>query len=176
MIIDKLFTKIKSLIKRAVISNPTDDSNIYCITNVNYYEKNSLVEMIFPYGMSANPPAGTIGLLFNINGHESNRAFIPYAVSNRFKDLEITGVIFGNPASQIYIIFGDNGNILIKSTKVIFKKGDIKIEEEATIDCIKINLGIGGNKIARLGDQITVNVGGTDYFGTITSAGINTSK
>lgn len=173
--IDKLFNKVKNFIKRCIISETSDDSNIYAIAKIKYYDKDSIAEAIYPYGMSANAPVDTVCILFNINGHESNRACIPYAIIDRFKNLKSGEVIFGSPATQSYVKFMTNGDIEIDGTKTIFKKGTFTIEEEATIDCTKINLGSGGNEIARKGDQIKVNVGGTDYIGTIITGGTNTS-
>lgn len=65
----------------------------------------------------------------------------------------------------------NNGNITITVN------GDCNIvANTANINATKTNLGIGGNKIARLGDEVTVTVPTHgSCTGTITSSGINTS-
>lgn len=70
--------------------------------------------------------------------------------------------ITGNKDLNIII----NGNCNLKAVKV-------------NVDATETNLGIGGAKIARLGDEVEVEVtsgssAGT-YTGKITSAGVNTS-
>lgn len=78
--------------------------------------------------------------------------------------LKNDGVIEVNGGSDLNIVI--NGNANIKAASV-------------NIDAGVTNLGVGGQPIARLGDEITVNVtsgssAGT-YKGTISSAGTNTS-
>lgn len=78
--------------------------------------------------------------------------------------LKNTGVIEINGGSDLNIVV--NGNCNLKAAAV-------------NIDAPVTNIGVGGAQIARLGDEVTVDVtsgssAGT-YKGTITSAGVNTS-
>ena len=105
----------------------------------------------------------------------------------------------GNPQTQSFIKFDKSGNITIESAgqinitsaaKVtidvngtiditssdkmnINVTGDVDLTASGNvnIDSPKVNLGVGGLQIARLGDAVVVD----GVPGTITSAGINTS-
>lgn len=76
-----------------------------------------------------------------------------------------------------YFSFSDGSKIEYDRKEHILSldiKGNVKIKaQNATIDAQKINLGIGGKAIARVGD--TVQVDGNTHIGTITSGGANTS-
>lgn len=91
-------------------------------------------------------------------------------------------------ASEIYL--KNNGTIEINSSnelKIVVKgnvsletQGDVNVKaQKVNIDAKTTNLGVKGQQIARLGDEVTVKItegssAGT-YKGEITSAGVNTS-
>ena len=144
-------------------------------------------QRISPYGLYANWPLNTKLVKWNILGQEENKVCLAFSQADRFKNLAEGEVIVGNPKTGSYIKFAGDSKIEIVGTDEIEinASGDVKINVTGDIDmtvsgnvdvdATQVNLGVGGNQIARLGDQITVNVGGTDYIGAITSAGTNTS-
>lgn len=86
--------------------------------------------------------------------------------------LKNDGTIEINNSGELKIVV--NGNVsLITQGDVDVSAANVNVAARTT------NLGVGGQQIARLGDEITVDItsgssAGT-YKGTITSAGINTS-
>ena len=85
----------------------------------------------------------------------------------------------GTVSNEIYL--RNDGIIEITGGNLnIFVNGDANIKAtNVNVDAAVTNLGVGGKNIARLGDEITVEVtsgssAGT-YKGTITSSGVNTS-
>lgn len=126
--IHKLLTKISNVVKRSVITlNNDDEKNIsYC--QISYLNKDAHMEQIYPYGFSAQAPAGNIVLFFSVNGNEANLAGIPYSQQTRFKNLKSGEVIVGSPASGSYVKFSSNGDIEILS------KQKITINAEADVD------------------------------------------
>lgn len=212
---NQIFDKISNLVKRAFITQVVNDSSDYQSTQVSYLGKVSNAQMIYPYGYNAVPPTNTMVLLFNVLGQEENLAGIPYAVSERFKNLKGGEVVLGSPSTGSYIKFKEDGSIEMyakNGIKIFTDDGDIDVNAKnnlnmnsltndinfnsakgigwtATTDSLmtstgnftvtattytvngQTNLGTGGARIARLGDQVTVGIN----TGTITSAGNNTS-
>jgi len=159
---------MRNLIKRAYVSNTSKDSESYNIIQVTYFgDKTGDAEVINPYGLYTNLPKDIQVLLFSGNSNEENRACIGYSQDDRFKNLDPEGeVVTGNPKSRAFIKFDKNGNIEINAPEEINIKA-----KKVNIDADETNLGVGGAKIARLGDEVTVN----SDIGTITGSGDNTS-
>ncbi len=97
-----------------------------------------------------------------------------------------------NSARDVTVTSGRNvdvtatGDVTVSSSQAVSVTGattvtvtapDIILDASASVSINSplTKLGVGGASLARTGDQITVNVGGTDYFGTITGGGTNTS-
>lgn len=189
-----ILTKIKSLIKRGYISRVSTNTSFYQIMQVSYLGKTGDAEYISPYGLYSNCPTKIPVIIWNLQGYENNRAAMPFSEDDRFKDLAVGEVKVGSPVSGSYVYFKADGKIEIKSNgdldinitgnanltvsgDVNLNANDVNITatSSVSIDSPSTSLGTGGNPIARNGDQIKVNVGGTDYFGTITGGGNNTS-
>jgi len=111
-----ILTKITNLIKRGYVTLPNKDAADYSTAQVSYFGKTSYVNTVYPYGMSANAPADTLVLLFNVLGQEENLAGIPYGVGERFKNLKSGEVVFWSPVTKSYIRFSENKDITIYST------------------------------------------------------------
>lgn len=174
----ELYTVSKNLIIRGrVIKSLPDDKSIP-LTLITFMGQQQLVMPLFPYGMSANLPEDTEVIAISVNLDESNRICIGYSLNDRFRN-ESGEVTFGNPKTESKIKFDKNGKIAIesKSNLEISVTGDVNltVSGNVNIDASQVNLGSGGNEIARKGDNIVVNVGGSDYTGTITTGGTNTS-
>jgi hypothetical protein len=181
-----MINKIKNMIKRCWVSGDTADkgqiANIQITYGAGEQTRSAYAEMIYPYGMQANPPKETVGFLSSVMADESNLAVIPYCRDKRFKNLKTGETIFGSPIIGSYIKFLIDGSIEIHAKNgiiLITDNGDIGITSpnnlntQATTTTMlgQVNMGNSGAKIARLGDQVTI---GTST-GTITSAGNNTS-
>jgi hypothetical protein len=175
----KLLTKVMNLIKRGYVSNSLPDTADYSQVQVSYMGNSRKAAVINPYGLYTRLPLNTNVIMFSVNGQEENSAVVGYSREDRFKNLNEGEVLIGNPETGSYIKFESDNKIEILS------KGDLNIDvtgnvnlkasTAVNVDSPATNLGTGGNQIARLGDQITVIVGGTPYTGNITSAGVNTS-
>lgn len=93
--------------------------------------------------------------------------------------LKNDGQIIINNRHDLNITVVGNCNLKAANTKIETQKADITATDSVNIISPLTNLGNGGNKIARLGDEIEVKItsgssAGT-YKGKITSAGTNTS-
>lgn len=124
---------------------------------------------LFPYGMHANLPIGQLCLLID----EKGRIIVGTSCVGRIV-VEEGEVVFYHPQTKAKIHFRTSGDIDIETKTKINVKADV-----VDINSAAVNLGLGGQAIARVGDQIQVTVptgaGGT-YVGTIISGGVNTSK
>ena len=178
-----LYYKTKNLIVRAYIDKIIPDDNYYPIVSVSYLnKKNVFAERINPYGLYTNPPQNLQALKFSVFGKENNAVAIVYSQDSRFKGLEEGEVTIGNEKTQTYIKLSENGDIEIKTDAVIKllatdveTTGDLNltVNGDVNVDASQVNLGVGGNDIARRGDAVQVNIG--TGLGTITGGGVNTS-
>lgn len=145
--------KIRSLIKKAVITGPADNNQQYPVQQVSFKRKTANCEMIFPYGVYSNPASNSSGVvMFSIDGNDSNRAGIPYT-PDRPIDLEQDEVSFYHPKTKTFVKMRNNGDIEI-DTDVESKGGNIIVN---TVDA---NIVASGNVSAEIGGDATVEVAG----------------
>jgi phage gp45-like len=200
--LDKMNKAMKGIVKRAYISNVATDDKHYHIVQISYLspKKTANSELINPYGLYTNPPNGLQALTFSVQAHEENKICMAYSQADRFKNLKEGETLIGNTKTQSFIKFDSDGNIIIDSkAKVIINsakditvecKGkininssqeiDISTEQDVNVkannvkvDASKVDLGVGGQNIARLGDAVEVDP--DTGIGSITGGGINTS-
>ena len=124
-----------NLIKRAIVTNPGNDSLTYPISQVGYMGKTSDIENIWPYGMGAVPPKDALCIVFNVNGQEDNKSGIATAPNLRPKGLKPGEVYFSNLLTRSIIKFNADGSISITAPNIIFN-GDVQING---------NLNVSGN-------------------------------
>lgn len=97
-----------------------------------------------------------------------------------------------NSARDVTVASGRNvgitatGDVTVSSSQAVAVTGATTVTVTApnitlaasasvSINSPLTSLGVGGTPLARTGDAVKVNVLGTDYFGTITGGGTNTS-
>lgn len=114
--------RITNIIKRAFITLAGGDNDKFQTTQINYLGKVADMEVIYPYGLCGNPPAGSLVLLFNVQGQEENKAGIANLPNQRFKNLKPGEVVLGNYLTGSYIKFLENGDI-----EMFAKSGKINI-------------------------------------------------
>ena len=178
--LNNLYIRLQNLVKKGLVSRETkSDSGDYLNMQIISLGKVTDAQVIFPYGMNAVPPKDTMGLCFNVMGMEDMVYFLPFAMTERFKNLKSGEVKSGSQKTQNFIYFKSDGSILIESKDKldITAQGDVnltttgKIDIKATgnvnIDAPQTNLGVGGKKIALDGDAI--------LGGVVVATGINTS-
>lgn len=159
-------------VKYAELTNVGKDDGHYPISQVKYNQRVADFYVVYPYGMSANAPADSLVVMMNMMGQEENRAGIASLPMQRFKDLKIGEVAFGNFLTKSYVKFKEDGSIEIVSENnlTVEVKGPLTditctgvINVTAPIVNLGevVNLGTGGAAIARVGDQVQIgaNVG-----------------
>ena len=195
-----------TFLRRCVISLAGKDDKDIRVQQVSYNSKAENVEVWAPYGMSYNPPPNCLSLCVQIGEDQGNLVALPDRSQDRVKNLAEGEVAFFNPLTQTRTIYRADKSIEIVSEggrtttiteddvttvqgdKSVTVDGEMNITvtgdcnltaSNVNIDAATTNLGVGGNKIARLGDAVQVTVvGGSSagvHSGTITSAGVNTS-
>jgi phage gp45-like len=104
---------IRNIVKRAYVSNSTDDSGDYPTIQISYLSplKTAIAERISPYGLYTNLPKDIQVLVFSVQGNEENKACIGYSQTDRFKNLKEGEVLIGNPQTQCFVKFDKDGNI-----------------------------------------------------------------
>lgn len=153
-----LLNKIVSLIKIAVTKNVMVDDKQFPFVQARYMGKLNDIWYVTPYGLYSSPPIGSLGLIFNIQAQEQNRAGIFNVNIRRFKNLKEGEVTLGNVLTRSRVEFRENGevfiinaitgdSILLKSDNtvvidsplVIFTndidvKGDIRPKDSSNVD------------------------------------------
>jgi len=181
-----LLAKIKNIVKWAKVTKSIPDTEAKPGDYVSYLKKENVSAcLITPYGFFSKPPVGMHVFLFSANGNEGSRVGISCALSEREKNLEVgeSGIV--NLVTGVVIKLDKDGNVHIKNAqKIIIESSPVNIDvlgadvnidnaNNVNVNANKVNLGSGGQPIARLGDAVQVNTGtGT---GTITGGGTNTS-
>ena len=178
-LIKRNYLKLKNIIKLGLVTESVPDTGKINLAKVTYEGKTPRdMPVISPYGLFVNLPPDTLGLILCPNGNEANAVCIGFCADERLKDIASGEVAIGNPLTKSKIHFLADGKIRIEASNnadiEIITGGDVKVTaNNVNIDAQKVNLGVGGNRIARLGDTVHVNTSTGD--GTITSAGENTS-
>jgi len=192
---------IKKLLRWARITKAGENGQQFQTQQLEYMGKVGDGFMVFPYGIHGNCMPDCLALLLSVGGDAENRATIAWDAKNR-PDLQAGEVAFYHPPTMATMIWKANGDmdivtgdagagsINITSTQINVTASDsVNITTSTTVNVLAAasvnidtpitNLGVGGEKIARLGDSVKVTVtGGSsagDHSGIITSAGINTS-
>lgn len=146
---------IQNLIRRAVLSLVLPQINGFYQAQFTAMGKTFNAELLTPYGFYSMPPIGALSITFAIQGNEDNLVAIAYDPSTSVTGLMPGEVAVGNPITKSMIKFS--------------------LDNSVNVSAPLTNLGMGGARIARLGDEVTVMIDSVPYTGTITSAGVNTS-
>ena len=172
----------------AKITKKATELGKYSIQQGTYLGRVTDFFALFPYGMHANLPSDQLGLVID----EEGRVFLSSSAIGRIT-VEEGEVVFFHPATKSKTHYKASGDIDIDTTVAdaninlnakevnvtvenvnITASGDANVKAvNVKIDATKIDLGVGGAAIARVGDAVAVN--GTTHIGTITSGGANTS-
>jgi len=145
--INQAFSKVKSkvmnLIKFSGVTLVLKDDRKFSRAQVTYLGQTSDVTTMYPYGIYANAPIGSLALMFNIQGDEANKIAILEHYESRFKGLLSGEVIHGNPISGSHVKYAANGDVILTV------KGEyiINIDQD-------YNLTMGGNHNV-LGNEFT---------------------
>lgn len=192
---------LSSILRRCNITKASEkDASDIRLQQIELNGKAHDAEVYMPYGMSANIPPGSLGILLQIGGDEGFLVVLPDKSGDRIKGLAENEVAFFNPITKSRTIYRSNGDIeqvvtgengtksvTIKKDLTIVVGGDVNLTatgdvdvtaDNVNIDAATTNLGVGGQPIARVGDSIQVvgvSTGGSTVTGTITSGGANTS-
>lgn len=193
-----MINNLAQAIKQAALKLTNKDDGAIPTAQVVYNERPAEIQIVYPYGLCANAPKGSLVLLFNVQGQEENRAGIANHVQSRFKNLKEGEVAVGNYMTECYVKFNEDGDTIT----VVKRDSEVTIDRDlnvtilgnatvtvggvATLTCPEINLvgqvNLGetvGPAIARVGDEVEVVIdhgssSGT-YIGTIITGGNNTS-
>lgn len=151
----KIKATIDNLIRWARVSLVKKDDEFQPRTQVKDLAGANIMYVIWPYGLAGNLPKDALVVLFNVEGKSDNLAGIGNTPETRFKNLKEGEVVVGSPKSQTFVKFAQDGTVEIKSTsKLTINCTDCDINASGSI-----NLGAGGQPIARQGDPVQVDTG-----------------
>lgn len=151
-----MISKLKSLISYAVLLATKDGGN-FRISTMRGLNKQGDIVLITPYGFDHNPPVGSLGVVFQIQGNEGNRFAIASYPQKRERNLKPGEVATGNNLTGSKVVFKQNGDIDITCN------GNININCTGDVNIVStgdVNLGgLGGPAVARVGDLVNVGSG-----------------
>lgn len=158
-----IISKIKNLIKYAVISSLNDYGDIQTAT-AKALGKTQKVAVVPPYGLISVPPDGTLVLTYNLQGQESNQAAFAFETKKRIKGFQSGSTGIENYETQDHVLLHPDGSMHINSAT----GSTIEITAAGGIEIKSIN---GVLIESPDGLEVTGNVnidGNLDVTGTIT--------
>jgi phage gp45-like len=161
-----LFNKLGNLIRRAVITRPSTDTNPYQVAQVKYEGKTANAEIVYPYGLGGNPPTNSVCLMFNVSAQEENRAAIASTPTLRIKNLKEGEVYVSNLTTGSSVIFKNSGDIDVTAV------GDVNIKSSADVNIDagnKTNIN-ASTEVSITAPNVTIN-GNATVNGNITATG-----
>ena len=161
---------LRNLMRLCKITKANDNKGQFAQQQISYLGKTADGGVFLPYGYFANIPPDTLALMLSIQGHADNRALLPID-TKKWTKLAEGETAFYHPTTDAFIIWRSTGDLDIETG--VEGSGSVNINGGTT------KLGIGGPKIARVGDTVEVTVtsgssAGT-YTGVIKTGGVNTS-
>jgi len=151
-----MFNKMVSMIKIALSTDPMIDTKKFPFLKAKFMTKVNDIWFVTPYGFYSSPPEGSIGLVFNIQAQEQNRAGIFNDYDRRPKDLKEGEVALFNTLTKTRITLKANGDldIFVKNDRIINITGDDTINISGAR-----NVTIQGNETVTVnGGLLTCNV------------------
>lgn len=146
-------------IKRAVLSAMIKDEDQVQISQADYNGRTGEVEMVWPYGFSANPPVDSLLLMFNVMCQEENRAAIASYPQLRFKNLKPSEVQIGNFVKLNSVKFCANGDIEMTSTN----DTTIRVTKNFTLEVLgNVAIAIGGGVTMSIAGDVNINGAGAN--------------
>lgn len=143
--IKNLYNTAVSLIKLARIASVDDSGNLR-LGYVDFLDKKQRVNVFSPYGLMHHPPAGSVSILFSLQGQESNTVSISDDPKNRpIRDMKEGEVAIGNYMTGDHAYFDEDGNL----TGVVTKDLDLTIGANSTVE-------IGGNASVTVAGNIAM--------------------
>lgn len=198
-----MYNTIKNLIRRCFITLPSKEDGQYPVSQISYLGSGGLnSEELYPYGHGGVAPEGSAAILLNVGASPSNRVHIANS-DLRPKNLKPGESWGGNMVADSYYIFKENGDWDVTITKdgkvtasgnleitvsgniTINASGNVAVNSGGNVDVTagtvnlnsSVNLGSGGQPIARVGDLVVSNVPPFPPIGTIqTGSGNHTAS
>lgn len=194
-----MLSALQDLIKYCFTTKGGDDTKQFPVQQISFMGNVVDAFIVFPWGMHANVSKDALGIALGINADDQSIAAIMTSANERIKDLKEGEVIFFHPKSKTFTHYKNGGdldvsvngseNVNITKDWNITVGGNVNLKAaNVKIDASTTELGLTGKFIARLADEITVDVAigdievdtgtgkNTSAFtldGTITTASVN---
>ena len=176
---EKTNSKVTGIVRRSQITRGATDNNAFQSAQISYMGRVSDTEVLWPYGMYGSVPIDSLCVTLAVGAQEENKVTLPARSHKRIRrNLKSGEVGFGNFETKSEIFFDADGNVLVIAKKDLtitvvgtatIKAANVTIDAGVVTLGARVNLGVGGLPIARVGDS--VDVSGTP--GVITSGSLN---
>ncbi|MCH9735875.1 MAG: hypothetical protein K0U78_15205 [Actinomycetia bacterium] len=154
-------------IKRSTITGENEDDTARPVQSINYFKRNTEAEIIFPYGVHANLPEGSLMVTIPILDQCSNLVAIGGMPNERIQ-VEQGEVVFFHPVTKAKIHFKNNGDIdidsLDKDLNVSINNGTISASGGVTIN-------VTGDANLTVDGELNVTAPTTNWDGDIVQTG-----
>ncbi len=163
-----------AMIRQIVSKIVKGDGANYPSAGVSYKGKDTDAVRQSVYGVCSNPPTGSNGLLFQVDGSNGIKYAILDFMTGRFKNLESGEVQIGNYVTRASIKFDKDGDVTIdvpSGNLIANVSGDMTADVDGTTDITTDRLNIS----ATSGSYITgnLNVTGDVTANDFISSGIS---
>lgn len=163
--------KIRNLIRKSVITNPSKDSGQYQIAQIGNNSRTYQVRILSNYGHCFNAPIGSTVTAMNISGDDGEKVAIVNLDEQRFRGLAIGEVRDGNFLTRANIYYKANGDIEITAVgNVIINASNATVNADqvdinAPLTTMSGDLEVSGDITAFKGspNEISLDTFGTTY-------------
>jgi len=126
------------MIKIALSTKVMEDTKKFPFLQAQFMTKVNDIWLVTPYGYYSSPPEGSIGLVFNIQAQEQNRAGIFNDYDRRNKNLEEGELELFNTLTKTRITLKANGDldILVSGNETVTVEGGLVTYN---VDLFRIN-------------------------------------
>lgn len=166
---------MKNYIKKAVIAKSGKDDTERPVQQIESLGKTTDAEIIFPYGVHANLPEGSLLVVLPVLDQSSNLVAFGGLPNERIQ-VESGEVVFFHPLTKSRVHFKKDGNIEINSLEkdllVTCKNAIIKSSGNVDITVSgNSNVTINGDANLTVSGNLTVEAPTTDWNGNINLTG-----
>lgn len=112
-LLNNLGRKITNLVKFGAISRASTDGGKYQVAQLESIGRATNATLVIPFGMAANPPAGTIAVMLSPGGEAGNAVAIPIYGESRKHPLAVGEVAVGAFPVGAYLIFRADGKFAL---------------------------------------------------------------
>ena len=153
-------SRIKRIVRFVKVTGPANNGESYPTQQITYNGKLAHAYIVMPYGTYANASSSDVlGLCFNVNAADSNKAAIPTIPNKRPRDLAQNEFAVYHPYSEAFIKFRNNGDIEIDTTQ--------KTSGNIIVNTLRAEINASDSAVVK-SPAVTIDAAESTFTGNVT--------